>query len=213
MPTNTNVVSQTMGVANHACGSISTTSAAAAALIITAGFVPRVIRFHNITDRISDEWFEGLDEEAAFAALNGVLAKLDADAGVTDTNYLATCAPASATAAALQASIVLMNAKLDADGGVTDTNYSALWNPPGSSAAQIKTAINGVNAKLDADAGVTDTNYAATWNVVANSLHTVAAGTRTFEKANGIVNNGDGTFTMNATAMVASKSFVWEAIG
>lgn len=213
MPTNTSVSSQSEGVANRAAGHIVTTSAAAAALTLTAGFIPRKIAFHNITDRISDEWFKGIDEEAVYASLIGVNAKLDADVGVTDTNFGALCNPASASGADLKAAILLMTAKLDADAGVTDTNYTALWTPSGTTFAALKASLNGINAKLDADAGVTDTNYAATWNVTAPSLHTVAAGTRTFELTNGILNNQDGTFTVNATTMVASKVFAWEAVG
>lgn len=215
MPTNTNTTpSQSMGVVNHAVGQIVTTSATAAAVTITVGFVPRVIRFHNVTDRISDEWIDGMDESAIYTAILGITAKLDADLGVTPTDFAATCNPTTATLAGLKTSIETLNAKLDASAGVTDTNYAALWNPTAATFAALKTAINGLTAKLDADAGVTDTDYAATWaTTVAVSLHTVAAGTRTFEKVNGILNNGDGTFTLNATTMVASKVFAWEALG
>ena len=69
-----------------------------------------------------------------------LLAKLDADSGVTDTNYAATVA----TFAALLT-------KLDADAGVTDVNY-----------ASTVTSLPGLLAKLDADAGVGNTNYSAT---------------------------------------------------
>ena len=41
----------------------------------------------------------------------------------------------------------------------------------------------------------------------ANSLHTVAAGTLTLETTNGITVSGN-TFTVTATTMVASKTFV-----
>jgi phosphatidylserine synthase len=105
LSTNTQSASQ---IRNHAVGQVVTDSATAAAATFTVGFTPRVVRFHNLTDRISDEWFEGM--------------------------------------------------------------------------------------------------------AAASSLHTVAAGTRTLETSNGITvaNNG---FTVNATTMVASKSFYWEAIG
>lgn len=216
MPTNTSTVTQSEGVSNCAVGHFVTTSASAVATSFTVGFVPRIVRLHNITDRISDEWFKGIDESAIYAALNGILAKLDSDGGVTPTDFAATCAPAGASLAQLETSLELLTAKLDASAGVTDTNYAALWNiPSGTSptAALLKASINGINAKLDADAGVTDTDYAATWNVVAVSLHTVANGTRTFDKTNGIVVGDDGTFTLTATTMVASKVFSWEALG
>ena len=214
MPNNTNARTSAVGIINHAVGQIVNTAAAAAALVITCGFDPRVIRVHNVTDRISDEWFDGMEENAIYTALLGINAKLDSDGGVTPTDFAATCNPTTATMDALKAAVVALTAKLDASAGVTDTNYAALWNPAVATFAAFKTAINGITAKLDADAGVTDTDYAATWaTTVAVSLHTVANGTRTLELVNGVLNNHDGTFTLNATTMVASKQFAWEAIG
>lgn len=58
-------------VRNQAVGVIVTDAGAAADTTITVGFNPRVVRFHNITDRISDEWFEGM---TAFNALHTVAA-------------------------------------------------------------------------------------------------------------------------------------------
>jgi hypothetical protein len=214
MPTNTNVSSQSFGVPNLAQGSIVTTSASAAAVTLTAGFIPRVIRFRNVTDRISDEWYAGIDEEAIYTAILGITAKLDSDGGITPTDFASTCNPASASLADLNTSLLAINAKLDGAVGVTDTNYAALWDPATATFADFKASINGMTAKLDADAGVTDTDYASTWaTTAAVSLHTVANGTVTFEKVNGILNNLDGTFTLNATAMAASKVFCWEALG
>lgn len=109
MALTTNTVSQTGGIANHAVGRAVTDSAAAAATTFDVGFVPRAVRFHNLTDRISDEWFEGM--------------------------------------------------------------------------------------------------------AAASSLHTIATGVRTLETTNGITVNADGTFTVTAATMVASKTFAWEAIG
>lgn len=109
MAITTNTKSQSMGVVNHAVGQVVTDGGAAAAATFTVGFIPRIVRFHNLTDRISDEWYEGMS--------------------------------------------------------------------------------------------------------AANSMHTVAAGTRTLETTNGITVGTDGTFTVTATTMVASKSFFWEAIG
>lgn len=109
MALTTNTLTHTGGIANHAVGRIVTDGGTAAATTITVGFVPRVVKFHNLTDRISDEWYEGM--------------------------------------------------------------------------------------------------------AAASSLHTVAAGTVTLETTNGITVNADGTFTLTAVTMAASKVFAWEAIG
>lgn len=110
MALTTNSQSNAMGIANVATGLIVSDASAAAAVTITLGFAPRIVRFRNVTDRISDEWYEGMAS--------------------------------------------------------------------------------------------------------ASSIHTVAAGTVTLETTNGIaVSATANTFTLTATTMVASKTFVWEAIG
>lgn len=108
MALSTDTQTNLSGVTNHAVGRAVTDSATAAATTFTLGFAPRIVRFHNLTDRISDEWFEGM---AAY-----------------------------------------------------------------------------------------------------ESLHTVAAGTRTLETTNGISVSGN-TFTVKAATMAANKTFAWEAIG
>ncbi len=60
MALTTNTQSNTNGVVNFARGQIVTDAGAAAATTITLGFAPRTVRWHNLTDRISDEWFEGM---------------------------------------------------------------------------------------------------------------------------------------------------------
>ena len=229
-----NSQSNTFGIANIAEGYIVTDAVAAVAQTFTLGFAPRKIVFNNLTDRISDEWYEGMTETAIYNSIVGINAKLDADAGVTDTNYSALwnpvavttgtggptstppydVAPQSASSLTLmQASIIGVLKKLDADAGVTDTNYTALWTPGAATVAALVASIAGMNAKLDADAGVTDTNYAATWNVsTTRSLHTLAAGTRTLELTNGISVSGN-TFALTAATMVASKEYYWTALG
>jgi len=109
MALTTNTLAQTGGIANHATGYVVSDSGAAAATTFNVGFNPRVVRFHNLTDRISDEWYEGM--------------------------------------------------------------------------------------------------------AAASSLHTIATGVRTLETTNGITVNANGTFTVTAVTMVASKEFAWEAVG
>jgi phosphatidylserine synthase len=55
-----NTQSNTMGVTNHASGQVTTDAGTATAQTFTLGFAPRIVRFHNLTDRISDEWYEGM---------------------------------------------------------------------------------------------------------------------------------------------------------
>jgi len=60
MAITTNTQTNTNGVANLAVGKIVSDAGAAAALTISLGFVPRFVRFVNLTDRITDEWYEGM---------------------------------------------------------------------------------------------------------------------------------------------------------
>lgn len=213
MTTITNTQENVFGVSNHASGVIVTDATAAISETITLGFAPRVIRFTNLTDRIADLWYSGLQEAKLQTGLRALTAKLDADATVTDTNYAALWNPASSDVNVVRTSIQGIAAKLDADAGVTDTNYGALWNPSAATEAILRTSLNGILAKLDADAGVTDTNYSSTLILTANvSLHTVAAGTMTNDVTNGIQVSGN-TFILTATTMAASKTFAWDALG
>jgi hypothetical protein len=60
MPFTSSVQSNSNGVDNVAVGKAVTSSATAAAATFTLGFAPRYIKFVNLTDRITDEWFEGM---------------------------------------------------------------------------------------------------------------------------------------------------------
>lgn len=87
----------------------------------------------------------------AIAAINGIVAKLDLDAGVADTNYGALWAISGITV------------------GVSATDS---FFPAGQFQSaliyfldRIVKSINGVTAKLDADGTVTDTNFGALWAI------------------------------------------------
>lgn len=105
----TSTINASNGVLNRTIQAFTTDAVTAADTIFNFGFKPRLVQFVNLTDRITEEWFEGM---------------------------------------------------------------------------------------------------AAT-----NVLHTVAAGTRTIDANSLIVVNSDGTVTVKASAMVASKSFVIIAEG
>lgn len=109
MALTTNTRTQSGGIANYATGYVVTDSGTAADTTFTVGFVPRKVRFVNLTDRITDDWYVGM---AAFS-----------------------------------------------------------------------------------------------------SLHTVAVGTVTLETTNGISVGTDGTFTVKAASIPASKTLAWEAVG
>lgn len=71
MALSTNTQTNSNGVANRAVGKIVTDAAAAAIATLNLGFVPRKFLFVNLTDRITDEWFEGM---AAASSLHTVAA-------------------------------------------------------------------------------------------------------------------------------------------
>ena len=71
MALTTNTITQSGGVANYATGYVVTDSGTAADTTFTIGFVPRKVRFVNLTDRITDEWYTGM---AAYSSLHAVAA-------------------------------------------------------------------------------------------------------------------------------------------
>lgn len=71
MPFTSSTQTNSNGVANAAFGKIVTSAAAAAAATLTLGFTPRQFRIINHTDRIVDEWLEGM---AAAESLHTVAA-------------------------------------------------------------------------------------------------------------------------------------------
>jgi len=227
-------------VVNYAVGHITTDAAAAVAQTIQLPFAPRYIRFINLTDRIEDEWYEGMALDNLQGVMRAICALLDADTGVADTNYTAlygTPMPVASNAnnppvaANVQASlpglvlaIAGLTQKLSVDAGVgagIDTNYFSLWGKPAATQAGIKAALTGIALKLDADAVVNTVTYTSgcITGIISTtqSLHTVANGTRTLELTNGISVNDDpssatyNSFTLTATTMVASKEYYWEA--
>ena len=67
MALTTNTQSTAFGFYNRAHGVIVSDAGAAAALTIPVGFLPRYVKFVNLTDRITNEWFEGM---ASASSLN-----------------------------------------------------------------------------------------------------------------------------------------------
>ena len=80
MALTTNTRSNSMGVVNFASGAIVSDGGAAADLTINLGFVPRLFKIVNLTDRIAYEYHEG---QAAGDSLKTVAAGTRTiDAGV-----------------------------------------------------------------------------------------------------------------------------------
>ncbi|RKY34224.1 MAG: hypothetical protein DRP78_06880 [Candidatus Omnitrophota bacterium] len=132
-----------------------------------------------------------MSQGALYSLLNNIItnfnlctAKLDADAGVTDTDYAANCdlstlasrvmsangihqSDLAACLAEIETNFEILTAQLDADAGVTDTDYAASLDfdmntakikangiDQGSVVSYLQTvitAINGLLTKLDAD--------------------------------------------------------------
>jgi phosphatidylserine synthase len=60
MPFTPSTQTNSNGVNSFAVGKIVTDATTAAAATIALGFTPRYVRLINLTDRITDEWFEGM---------------------------------------------------------------------------------------------------------------------------------------------------------
>lgn len=63
LTTNTQLASQ--GVANHSTGVLVNDAGGAVAVTLSLGFDPRMFRIHNVTDRISYEWYNGMTNPGA----------------------------------------------------------------------------------------------------------------------------------------------------
>lgn len=83
MPFTSSTQTNTNGVVNRAIGKIVTSSATAAAATISLPFTPRRVRFINLTDRIIDEWFEGMAPLSSLHTVAAGTVTLEAVNGVT----------------------------------------------------------------------------------------------------------------------------------
>lgn len=83
MATTINSQSNSESIINLAVVRLTTDAATAAAYTLPLGFLPRVVRIHNLTDRITQEWFEGM---AALSSLDTAAAgtvTLNTTSGIT----------------------------------------------------------------------------------------------------------------------------------
>lgn len=82
MPFTSSTQTNGNGVANYAVGKIVTSAAAAEAATLTLGFTPRYFKLVNLTDRITDEWFEGMASASSLHAVAAGTMTLEATNGV-----------------------------------------------------------------------------------------------------------------------------------
>ncbi len=83
MPLSSSVTTQASGIANCATGYAATSSATATATSFLVGFKPRIVRFHNVTDRISDEWIQGMAAASSIHSVATGVRTLETTNGIT----------------------------------------------------------------------------------------------------------------------------------
>lgn len=84
MGVSTSTVTQSNGVTNRYVIYFSTNADAAAATTFSGiGFTPRRVVFHNLTDRISDEWIEGMAAASSLHTVATGVRTLETTNGIT----------------------------------------------------------------------------------------------------------------------------------
>lgn len=71
------------GVVNIATGRVSTDATAATVTGFVCGFVPRMVTFHNLTDRITDEWVSGMAAASSMHSVANGTRTLETTNGIT----------------------------------------------------------------------------------------------------------------------------------
>lgn len=80
----TNTQMQSGGVNNVATGKwVSDAGATAVAMTFNVGFTPRVVHFVNATDRITDEWYDGMAADSAIETAAAGTRTLETSGGIT----------------------------------------------------------------------------------------------------------------------------------
>lgn len=83
MPFTSSTQTNTNGVTNVAFGKIVTSSATAAAATLSLPFTPRKFRLVNFTDRITDEWLEGMAAAESLHTVAAGTVTLETTNGIT----------------------------------------------------------------------------------------------------------------------------------
>lgn len=78
-----NVVGQSMGIVNFTSFNVTTDATAAVKTYFHCGFLPRYVRFDNITDRIMDEFVVGMTADEAVHTVAAGARTLVGSGGIT----------------------------------------------------------------------------------------------------------------------------------
>jgi hypothetical protein len=78
-----NRVGQTMSVANIATFVVTSDATAAVKTYFHCGFLPRYVKFDNITDRISDEFYRGMTADTSVHTVAAGTRTLAGSGGIT----------------------------------------------------------------------------------------------------------------------------------
>lgn len=103
MALTTNTQQTSAGVVNHSTGLLVNDAGGAVVATISCGFVPRIFRIHNITDRISYEWYSGMTNPGAVKTVAAGTRTLETTEGPT----FGTVAAGTADQVSVPASIIL----------------------------------------------------------------------------------------------------------
>jgi len=87
MALTTNTQSNSAGIVNFATGLMVEDGAAAAITTVTLGFAPRLVRFRNVTDRISDEWYEGMASASSIHTIANGTVSLETTNGIAVSGH------------------------------------------------------------------------------------------------------------------------------
>lgn len=103
MALTTNTVQKSAGVVNHSSGHMVNDAGGAVVATLSLGFVPRVFRIVNVTDRITYEWYTGMTNPGAVKTAAVGTRTLETTEGPT----FGTAAAGTADQVSIPASIVL----------------------------------------------------------------------------------------------------------
>lgn len=76
-------INNSMGIVNRTIEYFTTDAVTAAETSFSFGFKPRMVKFVNLTDRITNEWFEGMAAAYALKTVAAGTRTLETSGGIT----------------------------------------------------------------------------------------------------------------------------------